>query len=265
MANYRQIHTRIWKDAWFFELSATDKLLFIYLFSNERANITGLYDLHKKIIVFESGLSSRDVEKGLETFRNAGKVFYEDGWIWIPNLIKYNSASLNSDKIRSHIVSFLSKTSDTPLKARCIDYYNDNVDEEYRIDTLSIPYQNESLEHEHEQELNTYSVRDFYDELAQSWKNYYPKKRKYGYDTIKSKVQARYNDKGFRENWQEALRLSCNVKSLRTEGWFSFEYFIRNNTNYLKLLDGGFAFKDNPDGKQAPQSPVNPVRDAKEL
>ena len=107
------------------------------------------------------------------------------------------------------------------------------------------------------------TVRDFYDELAQSWKNYYPKKRKYGYATVREKIAARYKHKHFREHWQEAIRMSCNVKKLRTEGWFSFEYFIRNNTNYLKLLDGGFTFKDNPDGKQAPQSPVAPVRDAK--
>lgn len=31
MANYRQIHTQIWRDNWFLDLEADEKLLFIYL------------------------------------------------------------------------------------------------------------------------------------------------------------------------------------------------------------------------------------------
>ena len=135
MPEYRQIHTRIWKDAWFFELSSDEKLLFIYLFSNERANVTGLYDLHKRIISFETGLSQSVVDKGFYTFEKAGKVYYDNGWIWIPNLLKYNTASLKSDKIRIHINAFLERTPNIPLKIRCIEYYNTMVDEEYRIDT----------------------------------------------------------------------------------------------------------------------------------
>ena len=87
-------------------------------------------------------------------------------------------------------------------------------------------------------------LRVFFEELSTAWHNYYPEKRQYGYDTVKAKIAARYKDTGFRENWTEALLKSCNVKALRDEKWFSFEYLIRNNTNYLKLLDGTFAFKD---------------------
>ena len=89
-------------------------------------------------------------------------------------------------------------------------------------------------------------LRVFFDELTTTWHNYYPDKRQYGYDTVKAKIAARYKDKdkGFREQWAEALRMSCNVKALREDKWFSFEWFVRNNANYLKLLDGTFAFKD---------------------
>jgi hypothetical protein len=152
MASYRQIHTCIWKDAWFFDLSAEHKLLWIYLFSNERANLTGLYDIHKRIIAFETGLAMETIDAGFEAFAEAGKAFYEDGWAWVPNLIKYNAGSLNSSKIRTHIVGALAKIADTPLKARCIEHYNSIVDEEYRIDTLSIGYPTGYAEHEQEHE-----------------------------------------------------------------------------------------------------------------
>jgi len=52
MADYRQIHTRIWKDSWFIELEPCDKLLFIYLFSNERASVSGIYDISIKVMAF---------------------------------------------------------------------------------------------------------------------------------------------------------------------------------------------------------------------
>ena len=42
MPGYRQLHTHIWSDNWFAELEPDLKLLFIYLFSNERASICGL-------------------------------------------------------------------------------------------------------------------------------------------------------------------------------------------------------------------------------
>jgi len=99
-------------------------------------------------------------------------------------------------------------------------------------------------ETESEQNQNKTPLRAFFEELSTAWHNYYPDKRQYGYDTVKAKIAARYKDTGFRENWTEALLKSCNVKALRDEKWFSFEYLIRNNTNYLKLLDGTFAFKD---------------------
>lgn len=152
MANYRQIHTCIWKDAWFFDLEPDHKLLWVYLFSNERANLAGLYDIHKKIIAFETGLSLQSIDAGFAAFTKAGKAYYEDGWVWVPNLIKYNTGSLNSDKIRTHIVGILAHIADSPLKTRCIGYYNSRVDAGYRIDTLSVRYTNGYQEHEQEHE-----------------------------------------------------------------------------------------------------------------
>ena len=71
MADYRQIHTCIWKDSWFLELPSDYKLLFIYLFSNERACLAGLYDLSIKVIAFETELERDTIETGLEQFAQA--------------------------------------------------------------------------------------------------------------------------------------------------------------------------------------------------
>ena len=68
MADYRQIHTRIWKDSWFLALNPDQKLLFIYLFSNERASVAGVYELPLQVICFETGLDSSVVDAGLRAF-----------------------------------------------------------------------------------------------------------------------------------------------------------------------------------------------------
>ena len=72
MTTYRQIHIKIWKDGWFLELSSDLKLLFIYLFSNERANLFGLYELPMKVICWETDLDLDTVHAGLTHF--VGKI-----------------------------------------------------------------------------------------------------------------------------------------------------------------------------------------------
>lgn len=92
MAEYRQIHTSIWKDDWFMDLTPEAKLLFIYLFSNEQASMGGLYKLPLKVIAFETGLDLGLIEQVLDEFEQAGKVEYEGGVVWVRNMPKYHEA-----------------------------------------------------------------------------------------------------------------------------------------------------------------------------
>jgi len=164
MAGYRQIHTKIWKDHWFLDLSANDKLLFIYLFSNERACLAGIYELPIKVIAFETDLSREQIEHALARFEDAGKVFYREGIVWVVNLIQYNASSLSSSKIRTNIERSVTDIKDCPLRREWLKHYNSLVPQEqaielpangqgYPMDTLSIgnPHEHEH-EHEHEQD-----------------------------------------------------------------------------------------------------------------
>lgn len=160
MADYRQIHTCIWKDSWFIELKQSYKLLFIYLFSNERACLTGLYDLSLRVVAFETDLPMDVILAGLAEFERAGKVFYEDGMVWVPTLLRHNARNITSPKIQAHIRTLLSSTRDCPLKSRWIEYYNTMVGERYRIDTLSIPNLESDREHDQEQEQEQEQEQD---------------------------------------------------------------------------------------------------------
>ena len=120
MADYRNIHTRIWADSWFSELASDEKLTFFYLFSNPNASVSGLYEIPKRTIALDTGIEMSRLNEILDVFANAGKVFYQDGVVWVVNLRKYNDSG-DSIKIRSCIQKDLEKIKDCELKTRYMD------------------------------------------------------------------------------------------------------------------------------------------------
>lgn len=146
MALYRQIHTHIWKDEWFLDLDAEEKLLFIYLFSNELSSVAGIYKIPLKVITFETGLDKAFVTKTLAKFGKAGKAYYEDGIAWVVNLRKYNESS--SSKVQTRIDTDLSMIPDCPLKTRYVAHNGGQDTLSATADTLSA----DSAEQEQEQE-----------------------------------------------------------------------------------------------------------------
>ena len=151
MATFRQIHIKIWKDGWFLDLPSDHKLLFIYLFSNERANLFGLYDLPVKVICFETDLDVETVNAGLEEFASKGKAFYEDGWIWVRSLLAYNAQNLKSPKTQAHLKKTLDEIPDIPLRDRALAYYKQKLGYTYPSHTPSIPILQEQEQDQNQQ------------------------------------------------------------------------------------------------------------------
>jgi len=119
MANYRQIHTQIWRDNWFLDLEADEKLLFIYLFSNDNSNLAGIYELHERIIQLETGLDRKRINEIITKLEGDGKVFYRDGVVWIVNMQKYHSNA--GEKVRRNIELIIEGIPDCEVKEKyCI-------------------------------------------------------------------------------------------------------------------------------------------------
>lgn len=92
MAGFRQIHTQIWADEWFAELATDEKMLFIYLFSNDATSLTGLYKLSLRIMEFESGINRERILEIFEKFAQDGKAYYENGIVLVTNMQKYHNS-----------------------------------------------------------------------------------------------------------------------------------------------------------------------------
>ena len=254
MADYRQIHTRIWKDGWFLGLAPAEKLLFIYLFGNERASVAGIYELPLPVICFETGLDEPVIKAGLETFSAAGKVFYENDIVWVVNLRKYNDSG--SSKVKVKIDKDFAAVPDGTVKTLYAQHYQLGYPIQQKQKT-QIPYpateseqeQEQEKEQEQEQEPNTpqppEGERERVEAVFDAWERYFPgKPQPRRTDAQRKKVKTRLKNAHFRENYEAALATASQSQALQNESWFSFEFFVKNESNLQKMLDGWMTWKD---------------------
>ena len=154
MPDYRQIHTEFWSDPWTENLPPMDKYLFIYLFSNKRTTLLGLYEISTRLMAYETGLDEDAIRQALARFAQAGKAFYVDGIIWVPKMPERNALNLRSPKVQANIKATFLSARDCALTRRCLAYWNGIIVPRYGIDTVSIPYlQNKTKQNTTEQNI----------------------------------------------------------------------------------------------------------------
>lgn len=93
MSTQRMIRTRFWSDSWIETQSPTAKLLFLFLLTNPKTNLCGIYEISLKTIAFESGLEDENISALLKGFEEAGKVYYYEGFVILRNSIKHQQTS----------------------------------------------------------------------------------------------------------------------------------------------------------------------------
>ena len=121
----RSVNTSFWSDPYIESLSPDEKLLFLYLLTNDNTNMLGIYQTTIRRISFETGLTEKAVNKSLERFSKDGKVRFEmERYILIPNFLKHQKMNTNMQK-------------------SAIDTYND-LPKELRFKELPYPLQRDS-------------------------------------------------------------------------------------------------------------------------
>jgi len=68
MSKTRYIKTDFWSDSYIETLDPTEKLLFIYLFTNDRLDLCGIYEITLRKISFETGINEENLVKILTKF-----------------------------------------------------------------------------------------------------------------------------------------------------------------------------------------------------
>jgi len=95
MANNKQryVNTRFWNDTYVSSLDPIEKLLFIYLLTNEHTNISGVYELPFKIMAVETGIDESMFKKIMPRLKD--RIRYVDGYIIIKNFLKHQETKSN--------------------------------------------------------------------------------------------------------------------------------------------------------------------------
>jgi len=86
----RIIYTKFWHDNYISQLTIKEKLLFIYLTTNDQVNLCGIYELLDRYIKFDLGLRQSELDKMKQKFMKDGKFVFIDGWVKIVNYDIYN-------------------------------------------------------------------------------------------------------------------------------------------------------------------------------
>lgn len=122
MSKLRSLNTAFWSDTWVEELEPMQKLLFIYLVTNEKTNMLGIYEASIKKISFETGITPIVVKTYLKDFEKADKVKYIDNRVILINYMKHQNYNPN-------------------MKKSAIDTYND-LPNSLKINGLSVSKDN---------------------------------------------------------------------------------------------------------------------------
>ena len=140
MAKTRQIQTKFWTDNWVQKLEPLQRYLFLYLLTNSRANLCGIYELPLGVILAETKLKMSENE--LEGFFASyiGKIHYCYGWVIIINHIK--NQNQGSPKVQEGIKRELIELPEDIIRgAKILGYPMERYG--YPMDTLShstLPY-----------------------------------------------------------------------------------------------------------------------------
>ncbi len=89
MSKQRVIKDEMWDDEWFYDLDPSEKLLWVFLLTNPRSNIAGIYKINSRWVSQTTGFEKDVVKNIMGRFKKDKKILYENDWIAIINFHKH--------------------------------------------------------------------------------------------------------------------------------------------------------------------------------
>lgn len=115
MAKQRFIKTDLWADPYFEELDSSEKLMYIYLMTNEQVDLCGIYKISIKRISDETWFNKSQVELILNRFSKDDKVHYVENYICVSDFLSHQNT--NNDKIIAGIARSVNSIPQTAIES----------------------------------------------------------------------------------------------------------------------------------------------------
>jgi len=92
MATYRKLHTTFWTDPFVEKLTQEQKLFYVYLITNTKTKQSGIYEISKSYMRYETGFSLEQITELITHFIKLDKIVYSESTdeIGIKNFLKHN-------------------------------------------------------------------------------------------------------------------------------------------------------------------------------
>ncbi|WP_309087891.1 DnaD domain protein [Domibacillus sp.] len=118
MAKYRFVYTNIWSDDKVMDLSAAEKLCFLYVLTNSQTTQIGIYPLNVRKAAFEMGMAASKVEECFRVLQEEGiiRLSEETGEMAIRHWGRYNFTR-GGKPVEDCVEKELSLVKDTSLAA----------------------------------------------------------------------------------------------------------------------------------------------------
>lgn len=98
MSKLRSLNTSFWSDPFIEDLKPDEKLVFIYLITNDKTNMLGIYESSIRKMSFETGVEKKRLETILKAFEGLGKVKYINNYVVLTNYLKHQNFNTNMKK-----------------------------------------------------------------------------------------------------------------------------------------------------------------------
>jgi len=133
MAIYRTVHTTFWTDPFVESLNKDQKLFYLYILTNSKVHLSGIYEITKKLMAYETGFTLVEIQSLIKFFSDNNKMYYseETNEVAISNWAKYNVNG--SPQQSTAIYKSVSKVKD----ALCIEHVY-GIDSPY-MQALPVP------------------------------------------------------------------------------------------------------------------------------
>lgn len=227
---HRVIKSTFWTDPFVEVLDPTEKLIFLYLLTNDSTNVAGVYEITIRRMAFETGIDRDMVQKILTRFEEAGKVKYRNGFVILRNFLKHQS---NSPSVKAGV-------------DRVVNELPDTIRDEYELLTGFAQVEQDTINPDHHSIAEIVS-KEYSNIILQN------------YDVIPllNRVKVRYGDKAFHALMADLSGLS--TRKLNTPRYIAT--IIENMTPRLKTIAEG---KPDPEAKNQPESVINKIKNEME-
>jgi len=227
MSKLRSINTSFWSDPFIETLDPKQKLLFLYLVTNEKTNMLGIYENSVKKISFETGLTILETTNALKEFELIGKIKRKNHFIILVNYMKHQNYNTNMKKSAIDVYNKLPidlKINDLNVSKECPLKGFESLLKGYGM-VSKVEIESE-LEVEKEKELEVEEENTLHN--INILKDHYLSKER----VLNSVINDKQNKVKDLADLKEKLNLFCddlNQQGRHSEKWLEFtRYFINS-------------------------------------